>query len=227
RVDRLAATGYFALGTVYYGRAPADELDDRVDTLTRGFLGLTVACARCHDHKFDPIPTTDYYSLAGIFSSSDYKEHVLTPEGGIDEKAVQEPTDKMAKDKKKDPRKPVIHSLAEGAKTADLKVHIRGNPATLGEDAPRRFLTVLAGDDPPRSAKGSGRLERARAVASKDTPLIARVIVNRLWAWHFGRGIVGTPSNFGALGERPTHPELLDYLAARFMAEGWSIKTLH
>ncbi|HJZ92259.1 MAG TPA: PSD1 and planctomycete cytochrome C domain-containing protein [Gemmataceae bacterium] len=227
RVDRLAATGYFALGPVYYGRATADELDDRVDTLTRGFLGLTVACARCHDHKFDPIPTTDYYSLAGIFSSSDYKEHVLTPEGGIDEKAVQEPTDKMAKDKKKDPRKPVIHSLAEGAKTADLKVHIRGNPATLGEDAPRRFLTVLAGDDPPRFAKGSGRLELARAVASKDNPLIARVIVNRLWAWHFGRGIVGTPSNFGALGERPTHPELLDYLAARFMAEGWSIKTLH
>src|SRR5262249_25233371 len=74
RVDRLAATGYFALGPVYYGRATADELDDRVDTLTRGFLGLTVACARCHDHKFDPIPTTDYYSLAGIFSSSDYKE---------------------------------------------------------------------------------------------------------------------------------------------------------
>jgi mono/diheme cytochrome c family protein len=227
RIDRLAATGYFALGPVYYGRATADELDDRVDTLTRGFLGLTVACARCHDHKFDPIPTTDYYSLAGIFSSSDYKEHVVTPEGGIDDKAVQEPTDKMAKDKKKDPRKPVIHSLAEGAKPANLKVHIRGNAATLGEEAPRRFLAVLAGDEPPRFSKGSGRLELARAVASRDNPLTARVIVNRVWAWHFGRGIVGTPSNFGALGERPTHPEVLDYLAARFMAEGWSIKTLH
>src|SRR5262249_18478466 len=117
--------------------------------------------------------------------------------------------------------------LAEGAKPADLKVHIRGNPATLGEDAPRRFLTVLAGDDPPRFSKGSGRLELAQAVASKDNPLAARVIVNRVWAWHLSRGIVGTPSNFGALGERPTHPELLDYLAGRFMAEGWSIKILH
>ena len=88
RTDRLAATGYFALGPVYYGRATADELDDRVDTLTRGFLGLTVACARCHDHKFDPIPTRDYYSLSGIFASTDYKEYVLSRrrdrrEGGL------------------------------------------------------------------------------------------------------------------------------------------------
>jgi mono/diheme cytochrome c family protein len=222
----LAATGYFALGPVYYGRATADELDDRVDTLTRGFLGLTVACARCHDHKFDPIPTRDYYSLAGIFASTDYKEFVLSGDG-IDETRVQDPTDKMARDKKKDPRKPVLHSLTEGAKPANLKVHIRGNPATLGEEAPRRFLAILAGDDPPEFKDGSGRLELAKAIASKDNPLTARVFVNRIWMHHFGRGIVGTPSNFGTLGERPTHPELLDYLASRFVASGWSIKALH
>src|SRR5262249_5956065 len=96
-----------------------------------------------------------------------------------------------------------------------------------GEIAPRRFLRVLTGDDPPRFVQDSGRLELAEAVASERNPLTARVIVNRVWQWHFGRGIVGTPSNFGALGERPTHPELLDYLACRFIESGWSLKALH
>jgi mono/diheme cytochrome c family protein/cytochrome c553 len=228
RADRLAALGFFALGPVYYGRATADELDDRVDTLTRGFLGLTVACARCHDHKFDPIPQRDYYSLAGVFASTDYREYVLTADGGIDEKAVSDPTDKMSRDKKdKEPRKPVLHALTEGAKQADMRVHVRGNPANLGEEAPRRFLAVLAKDEPPAFKLGSGRLELAKAIASKDNPLTARVMVNRIWAHHFGRGIVNTPSNFGTLGERPTHPELLDYLAARFVENGWSVKKLH
>jgi hypothetical protein len=228
RAERLTAVGFFALGPVYYGKATADELDDRVDTLTRGFLGLTATCARCHDHKFDPIPQKDYYSLAGIFASTDYKEYVLTKEGGIDEKAVSDPTDKMARDKKKDePRKPVIHSLADGAKPVESRVHIRGNPANLGEAAPRRFLAILAGDDAAAFKNGSGRLELARAIANKENPLTARVMVNRIWMHHFGRGIVGTPSNFGSLGERPTHPELLDYLATRFMTSGWSIKAMH
>ncbi|MHC5536841.1 DUF1549 and DUF1553 domain-containing protein, partial [Singulisphaera rosea] len=231
RAGRLAALGYFALGPVYYGKATADELDDRLDTLTRGFLGLTVACARCHDHKFDPIPQRDYYSLAGVFASTDYKEYVLTPEGGIDEKAVSDPTDKVVKDKdkkKKDTtRKPVIHALTEGAKPTDLKVHLRGNPATLGESAPRRFLAILAGDNARPFSQGSGRLELAKAIASPNNPLTARVFVNRVWMHHFGRGLVKTPSNFGALGEAPSHPELLDHLASRFMAGGWSIKSLH
>jgi cytochrome c553 len=109
RADRLAATGFFALGPVYYGRATADELDDRVDTLARGFLGLTVACARCHDHKFDPIPTRDYYSLAGVFASTDYQEYVLSPTGTIDDKAVQLPTDRTTD--KNPVRKPVVHGL--------------------------------------------------------------------------------------------------------------------
>jgi hypothetical protein len=109
----------------------------------------------------------------------------------------------------------------------DLHVSIRGNPARPGELAPRRFLHVLAGAEPPAFKKGSGRLELAEAIASKDDPLFARVFVNRVWQEHFGRGLVGTPSNFGQLGDRPTHPELLDYLASRFIASGWSIKALH
>jgi mono/diheme cytochrome c family protein len=227
RPDRLAATGYFALGPVYYGRAVADELDDRIDTLCRGFLGLTVACARCHDHKFDPIAQKDYYSLQGIFASTDYKEYVLTSTGDIDATAVSDPTDKMAREKKKGvARKPVIHSLAERASAANARLHIRGNPANLGDEVPRRFLPILAGDHPPPFTRGSGRLELARAIASKDNPLTARVMVNRIWAHLFGRGLVATPSNFGTLGERPTHPELLDWLAGRFMVEGWSIKKL-
>ncbi len=228
RADRLAALGFFSLGPVYYGRATADELDDRLDTLARGFLGLTVACARCHDHKFDPIPTRDYYSLAGVFASTDYREYVLTGDGEIDDVAISDPTDKMIREKKaKEPRKPVLHALKEKAEPANLRVHVRGNPANLGAEAPRRFLAILAGDDAPAFTQGSGRLELARAIASPDNPLTARVMVNRVWHHLFGRGLVATPSNFGSLGEPPTHPELLDYLASSFMADGWSIKTLH
>src|SRR5262249_52943383 len=91
----------------------------------------------------------------------------------------------------------------------------------------RRFLRILAGDSPPAFKQGSGRLELAEAIASKDNPLTARVLVNRVWQNHFGRGLVGTPSNFGALGDRPTHPELLDYLACRLVESGWSRKALH
>ena len=108
-----------------------------------------------------------------------------------------------------------------------MRVHIRGNPANLGDEAPRRFLAVLAGDDPVAFTDGSGRLELANAIAAKDNPLTARVMVNRIWAHHFGRGIVGTPSNFGTLGELPTHPALLDHLATFFLDHGWSMKALH
>ena len=110
----------------------------------------------------------------------------------------------------------------------DGKVFTRGNPNTLGEPAPRQFLTVLSGPkSEPFPKKTSGRLELAKAIASPDNPLTARVFVNRVWAWHFGEGLVRTPSDFGFRGEKPTHPELLDYLADRFVAEGWSIKKLH
>jgi hypothetical protein len=423
--DRQIALGYFALGPVYYAdagcafKASLDELDDRIDTLARGFLGLTIACARCHDHKFDPISQQDYYALAGIFKSSVYREvplvaaevvekydqaqkqikdeeqklkkhqeregarlseemarqasrylmgawrlahppagsqlkreevarqeqvrelvlerwqKFLTPENRakipllapyfelfdqaaslsiapdgkevpgavveaalVFEAAVQSavaerdalerrhaeavaaapeaekskiakpaldkaqadlltaltgpqglcfvPADKVeglldetrkteltalkqnveAAKKAAPPKYAFAHSLTDG-QSANMKIHLRGNPNRTGAEVPRRFLAILASAEPPAFSQGSGRLELARAIASPDNPLTPRVIVNRLWQQHFGRGIVGTPSNFGTLGERPTHPELLDYLARRLMTQGWSLKAIH
>ncbi|MGC3965983.1 MAG: DUF1553 domain-containing protein [Pirellulales bacterium] len=109
----------------------------------------------------------------------------------------------------------------------DLAVQIRGNPEKLGRTVPRRFLTVLSAGEPKPFRNGSGRLELADALVGQAAPLAARVIVNRVWTWHFGRGLVETTSDFGTQGERPTHPELLDDLAAQFVAEGWSLKRLH
>jgi hypothetical protein len=383
RVKNLPALGFFGLGAQYYkntdaAKAAADELDDRIDTLTRGFLGLTVSCARCHNHKFDPIPTQDYYSLAGVFNSSRITDTPLASkkalerfneiqsltkklqndvqsllvgaragelsqyataawkfqvrkqteakwsvaaqakQDGLDQatlnrfvkylekagaptplvemkkfaaadeaKAVaaaqtfeRQVKDQLAKNNKgplnqtknkmlqelfgdkgvfplaekdivgklTEPQKqqltgakteltalqkdeagkplPMAHCLTEASAT-NMKVFVRGNPAKLGEEAPRRFLRILAGDEPPLFKQGSGRLELAQAIASKDNPLTARVMVNRVWQYHFGKALVGTPSNFGHLGERPTHPELLDYLACRLVESGWSLKTLH
>src|SRR5205085_4606760 len=104
---------------------------------------------------------------------------------------------------------------------------LRGNPANLGPVVPRQFLGVLAGPKRQPFKEGSGRLELARAIASKENPLTARVLVNRVWLHHFGKGLVGTPSDFGLRSDPPTHPELLDYLAWRFMEDGWSLKKLH
>jgi mono/diheme cytochrome c family protein/cytochrome c553 len=275
RLDRLAAPGFFACGPVYYGDSRKyDQYADRIDTLTRGFLGLTVACARCHDHKYDPIPTTDYYALAGVFSSTEYVEAPAAPKEQIEaydkaQAAIQakdkeiaaflkaeadrlkqkvakdqlkqfertlaaEPKTKLSKlrtelerlKKNAPPKYPVIHTLGDASRPADVPVLIRGNLETPGAKAPRRFLTILGGDQSPFQ-HGSGRLELARAIASPDNPLTARVMVNRIWQHHFGRGLVASSSNFGALGEPPSHPELLDWLAHRFVASGWSLKALH
>lgn len=209
----LPALGFLGLGPKYYGRnspaVMADEWEDKVDTVGRGLLGLTVACARCHDHKFDPIPTDDYYALAGVFAGTKMFNRPLDPaktgEAG-------KPADAM-------------HVVAEG-KPADLNVAIRGDVSNKGPVAPRHFLRVLCAGEPERFRDGSGRRELAEAIADPHNPLTARVMVNRVWAQFFGRGIVGTPSNFGALGEPPTHPELLDDLAARFVANSWSLKWL-
>src|SRR5207248_8793287 len=122
---------------------------------------------------------------------------------------------------------PRAMAMVDRDKPIQPHVFLRGNPQSPGPQVPRQFLQILSGDDRKPFAKGSGRLELAQAIASKDNPLTARVIVNRVWAWHFGRGIVGTASNFGQLGERPTHPELLDDLTARFVENGWSLKWLH
>jgi len=227
QTERLAALGYFACGPVYYGdRKGMDQIADRIDTLTRGFLGLTVACARCHDHKYDPISTVDYYSLAGVFASTEYVELPLVSQAEIDE--IEKSLSEKEKSDKKRPKKyPFLHALKEANQPRNLQVHVRGNDETLGPEAPRRFVEVLCTDEPAPFTAGSGRRELAEAIASPTNPLTARVLVNRIWQQHFGKGLVRTPSNFGILGERPTHPELLDYLAARFVAGGWSIKDLH
>ena len=416
----LAAMGFLTLGRRFLNQQ-ADIIDDRIDVVSRGTMGMTVGCARCHDHKFDPIPTADYYSLYGIFASSTepadppelgtvandpkqreafekelkekeaevekFKEKrfaelvggarsakqiealllaTLETSGGTKEQfrdaatkhsvsrgmverwynymkntgSVHHPVwapwhalraiegkdvaskgggviARLAEDKSK-PINPLVLaalnekpiasmqdaaaryakllasfdkkekladasqeqirqvlygegvaanvSIAEAdslfqrddqSKIRELRkkvdalkathpgapakamvlndlptpvnqtIFVRGNPANPGAAVPRQFLAILSPEKREPFKKGSGRLELAQAIASKSNPLTARVFVNRVWLGHFGRGIVGTPSDFGTRGERPTHPELLDYLAVRFMEEGWSIKKLH
>jgi hypothetical protein len=227
----LPALGFFAIGPVYYGdRQKLDQIDDRIDTLTRGVLGLTVACARCHDHKFDPISTADYYALAGVVASTESVDVPLVSPQDVEraveaeEKRLQERKEK--KKKNAPPPYPHIHAIRD-AEPRTMRVHLRGNPETLGEEVPRRLLAILSHDEPQLFTDGSGRLELADKIACRDNPLTARVIVNRVWKHHFGEGLVRTPSNFGRSGEPPSHPELLDHLASRFIASGWSLKQLH
>ena len=330
----------------------ADEWEDRVDAIGRGLLGLTLACARCHDHKYDPVTVEDYYSLASIFAScrqttrpviSDeeiaksqpvrdkvtkldeqvaawdkqikalskeiaelekkLKEHSAatptdadpagdskakpaaeppveksensaaatiaaaseesSPEQFDPEKAQQRITEakelvEKAKANTKETKAeivelkktpgfeiPVANALTEEQvrveeitkekmkivyypnKPRDLNIFIRGDAGRLGKPVQRGFLRVLSPEKRETYTNGSGRLELARAIASRDNPLTARVIVNRIWMHHFGVGLVDSPSNFGMAGSAPSHPELLDDLAVRFMKNGWSLKWLH
>jgi hypothetical protein len=223
----LAALGFIGLGPKYYNRnrldVMADEWEDRVDTVTRSFLGLTVACARCHDHKYDPITMRDYYGLAGVFASTRLVDK--TPDGKIEE-APKDSKDSDGKKVKPKANPDAMHVVDDGEKAQDLNVFIRGNVERKGPVAERRFLQVLCQGEPRRFTAGSGREELAEAITSRANPLTARVMVNRVWTLLFGRGLVGTPSNFGHQGQQPTHPELLDDLAVRFMDHGWSVKAL-
>ncbi|HVJ69191.1 MAG TPA: DUF1549 and DUF1553 domain-containing protein, partial [Caulifigura sp.] len=216
-VDSHVALGFIGLGPKYYRRgAPevmAEEWEDRVDTVSRGLQGLTVACARCHHHKYDPIPTEDYYALAGVFASTEMFNRPLsqsneTTKGGQAKKPEES-----------------IHVVRD-ANPRNIEVMIRGDAFKKGPVVERHFLTALCDETPAPLQHGSGRLDLANAIASRDNPLTARVIVNRVWAQFFKHGLVRTMSNFGALGERPSHPELLDDLAVRFMENGWSLKWL-
>ncbi len=193
----LAALGFLTVGRRFLNNK-VDIIDDRLDTLCRTTMGLTISCARCHDHKFDPIGIKDYYSLYGVLAST------IEPD---------EPADMM--------------TMADSPEPHNERVFIRGNPGNPGEEAPRQFLPCLAGDKLQPFTQGSGRLELAQAIASRDNPLTARVLVNRVWLNFFGTGLVRTPSDFGLRSDPPTHPELLDFLARRFMDEGWSLKKLH
>jgi hypothetical protein len=205
-----------------------DIIDDRIDVVTRGTMALTVACARCHDHKFDPIGTEDYYALAGVFASTSMFNRPLTAEV---EKAEDSQKDnkefengKKTSGEAKDPKQS-LHIIHEGTPT-DLNIFIRGSVDSKGPTVPRHFLRVLCQGDPQPFASGSGRRELAEAISSPENPLTARVIVNRIWGLYFGRPLAATASNLGAMGERPTHPELLDDLTLRFLEANWSVKWL-
>jgi hypothetical protein len=259
--DLAVATGFFAVGPTYISdggdpeataQAQAETLADRVDTFSRAFLGLTVACARCHDHKFDPVTARDYYALAGIFHNSRTEMAPIAPREVVTafdaaQKAIQEQERRVKAAGTNDatkPRLPELTAELERLKQAapptyakahlladqgnkDMAVAIRGDLRKPGEPAPRRFLQIIAGENPPLFRDGSGRRQLADAVADPSNALTARVLVNRVWQHHFGQALARTPSNFGVIGEKPTHPELLDWLAVTFVENVWSLKQLH
>ncbi len=406
--DLMENRAKYAGGLGFYALRP-DTQDDRVDVTGRAFLALTTGCAQCHDHKFDPIPTSDFYALQGVFTSTKESEYPLAAEAvvkeykarakevedkreqirqflhgqatqlatvlaqqtaryvtaahvvleggkpadvGLDAETLarwvkylgdpnkdhpylkdwaskskfdaarfqQQVLDVLAERKQVDEENiyrraeakktkktlevvslktnsfylwrdlffndfygnqfkqeddgllyygpnrgylesdgtierflsgvwkdhlaqlrkelaglkaklpehyPFLHTIADADKLKSEKIRIGGSNENLGEEVPRRFLTILSNSEPKPFAKGAGRLELAEAIASPSNPLTARVMVNRIWQHHFGFGIVRTPSDFGFMGDRPSHPELLDYLASRFIESGWSVKAMH
>ena len=287
-IQQRRALGFLGLSPTYWKEprlAPglikvvvAEEWEERIDTIGRTFLGLTIACARCHDHKFDPITQADYYALAGVLASTRLFDQPLLPADRARvvrdadrrisrlERAVTQvtlripaPGDKqqqitrlkaqIEEIKKSTPDfdAPRAHSLEDASlfvladgqdmtrleyrlgEVRDLAIHRRGNPSSPGPIVPRRFLEVLSPGKARPFTNGSGRLELADALVDprQGGSLTARVIVNRIWRQHFGRGLVTTPSNFGLQGELPSHPRLLEDLAARFIDNGWSLKWLH
>lgn len=299
----IAALGLLGVSPTYWKElklAPsvievivADEWDERLDTVSRTFLGLTVACARCHDHKFDPVTMRDYYALAGVFASTQVADRPLLPSPLAEqvtaarkkldalEENLKKQKDKQSDEAKKiqqqiddlrtttpqvdSPLAPVVEDssvyvvpngpdatkLEYKPQPRDLPIFRRGNPANPGEIISRRYLELFsvptattgtdaanAGSSPAASQsfrKGSGRLELADAIVSNSRALTARVIVNRLWAYHFGKGLVRTPGDFGLQGDKPTHPELLEWLCCELAvpssqnnpAGRWSLKHLH
>ncbi|MGI9444179.1 MAG: PSD1 and planctomycete cytochrome C domain-containing protein [Rubripirellula sp.] len=190
----LEAMGFLTLGRQFLN--PLDTIDDRIDVITRGLLGLTVACARCHDHKFDPIPTEDYYALGGIIASSQRPKEGASP-----------------------------LMLVDKPNPIDSPVLIRGQPGNRGPIVPRQFLTALRSDEETPFTDGSGRKELADRIATPNNPLTARVMANRVWSYLVGKPLVANPSDFGFRTKPPAVPEILDELAADFSTD-WSIKKL-
>ncbi|WP_168566013.1 PSD1 and planctomycete cytochrome C domain-containing protein [Crateriforma spongiae] len=290
--ENIIATGFLAVGQKLVGEEDAqkfyaDLVDEQIDATTRAFLATTVACARCHDHKADPIPQSDYYALAGIFRATETHYGLikaqtrqattliditgLGPEPGIPALTADEYAELVkARDDARQTVDDAMKKIRSGENVfrgtlrrirsdrdeteATLQAYdSRGNPRVFAmgtqdrnfplptrlllrgeidkpaQLVPRGFVQVLSKPGrhslPPR-INGSGRLELAEWIASEQNPLTARVIVSRVWYWMFGQGLVRTADDFGASGERPSHPQLLDHLAARFMENGWSIKSL-
>jgi cytochrome c553 len=308
--DRLlVATGLLAIGTKGVNTKEAEQfkydvIDDQIDVTSRAFLGMTVACARCHDHKFDPIPTSDYYALAGIFHSTETFSGVKAGKKTASDKALlaldakSKPAKENAKlaeahaerqqeiakieaqiaelrqsqkDARKQARKkpnkgktrPQVQPVGDMQNQKQTRDEIKkledrleqlesaatpigdfamgvhegspGNSPVLnrgelkdkGPEVSRGVMSVIKTPAGNVNPKHSGRLELAHWIAAKDNPLTARVMVNRVWQHLFGQGLVVSTDNFGALGDEPSHPELLDYLAVQFMNDDkWSVKKL-
>jgi hypothetical protein len=286
RAEQTIATGFLAVGPKSHVEPnplqfQMDVADEQIDATSQAFLGLTVACARCHDHKFDPIPTRDYYAMAGIFRSTEtcygttrivqnfhpaplltlvdpaqpsgiepvssqqleqmrgqaaelvktraqlQKEGKLSTAGqgialGIRLAALQS---RVALYEADGTPKRLAMGVRERVRVQNSPIYPRGEIDKPGELVPRGVVQVLT-TSIPEIRQGSGRLELADWLASLENPLTARVMVNRIWLHLFGRGLVPTPDNFGAAGQPPSHPELLDHLAVTFMENGWSVKTL-
>jgi hypothetical protein len=225
--ETVLATGFLRLGP--WDDEPADpaadqfdQLDDLVSATSQVFLGLTLGCARCHNHKFEPLTQHDYYRMVAVFRPLGRPRKGRTE---LDLPAV--PPGLKAK-----PDAPRGYFLREESAKAPV-THLlhRGQPSRPGPEVGPGVPAVLVSRQPDFSPAGPHttrrRLSLARWIASPDNPLTARVIVNRVWQQHFGEGLVRTPEDFGTRGERPTHPELLDWLAAWFVREGWSLKKLH
>lgn len=229
--ETLIATGFCRNGPSNddnMGKTPealaqyrADQLDDVISTTSTVFLGVTIGCARCHDHKTEAFTAKDYYSLLAIFNGTE--KYGLVP-GTEDAKGKKVATDAAVQ----------IQGLVEySARVPVTRVMLRGLASNPGEEVPPAIPAVLAAaplpfPEPAPDAKTSlRRLALAEWIGSPDNPLTWRVLANRVWQHHFGRGIVATPADFGFTGALPTHPELLDYLARRLVENGGRIKPLH
>ncbi len=296
RAGLVTATGFLAMGPKVLAegdqeKLQADIIDEQIDTVGKAFLGLSLGCARCHDHKFDPVSQADYYALAGVFKSTTtmeslariakwhendvasaaeralHAEHaarIAAQKTRIDElvaatraslasaesgaaatgsaASAEIPEDRFPDDAKARlaalreelkglegtlPALATAMGVKEGA-AEEARIAQRGSHLALGRRVPRGVPVVLEIGGPlaPPPA-GSGRKELAAWITDPRHPLTARVFVNRVWRWHFGRGIVPTTDNFGFQGEPPTNQALLDWLACEFVESGWSVKHLH
>jgi hypothetical protein len=241
--DARVATSFYTIGPASVDSAlmstqlEYEWLTDSTDTTGAAFLGLTLGCARCHNHKYDPLTQQDYYAMQAIFAASDrpyppdVREHRIKGLNGI---LADVP---IPKELLQDPRCTIKTDEAAGIglfhRNEALEIHRlkRGElskPLEVVEPAlPALFAVDRSSFAPASAPANQRRAVLAKWLVSVGNPLTARVLVNRVWAWHFGQGIVRTPNDFGAQGEPPTHPQLVDWLARDFIDHGWDLKRLH